>query len=121
MTGSLSYKVLQSILVTASQQLPGLLVSLLCPLNHNRGHLPSLPVKAALQTFLEPGRRQPVSQVLLIKTRLWSTGFVLISRPVPRRVWGEEFVDENDILRHEIHAEFELGVGEDQPLGYCVV
>lgn len=62
---------------------------------------------------------EPVTNVLLVEAFLVLADLVLVCRPVTAGVRREHFVDEDGFAID--FTEFELGVGEDDALGGCVV
>ena len=93
-------------LVTTSDLLPRLLVllaSLLCNLLTHPNTL------LALQSLLN----KPVTQVLLVKTRLTTAKLVGILGPEPGRIGGQDFVCQHDLVGLQVQSEFELRVCDD--------
>ena len=86
--------------LATAQPLPRLFVPLLGP-PHDlvRNCPPPTPLQAPLEPLLEPTRRQPVPQVLLVETRLRLSALVLFLGPEPRRVRREHLVDEDHLGR----------------------
>ena len=62
----------------------------------------------------QPGGFQVIADELLVQRRLAFPRFVRGQGPEPRGIRGEDFVDENQVV--PVQAEFELRVGDDDPL-----
>src|SRR5256714_6525693 len=63
---------------------------------------------------------RPVADVLLVEGRLWTPGLVAVRRPEPRGVGREHLVAERQDAVG-VPPELELGVGEDDAVGACVL
>ena len=66
------------------------------------------------------GTGQPVTDELLVETGLHLAGTVIGSRPVPRRIGGEDFVGQHQVAVG-VDAELEFCVGDDDSLSERVV
>ena len=93
--------------MTPRNLLPRLLV-LLPRLPHNllAHHHAFLP--------LQPFPHQPVPQKLLVETLLRPPNLIVIPRPEPGRIRGQDLVGQDNMLAFPVEAEFEFGIGDDQ-------
>ena len=57
------------------------------------------------------------SQILFVKTFLWSSDFVRARWPETAAVRGQDLIYQHDFISDLVQTEFKLGVCDDNPAG----